>query len=67
MEQGASFVAVVVLGVVAGLLVLLYGEATGGTEVFVVGGGVVALVFVGLLTAQIARTGELPDAETDSQ
>lgn len=39
---------------VVGLLVLLLGEATGATETLVLGGGVVVLVGVGVLTALVA-------------
>ncbi len=55
----------VVAGVVLGLLVLLYGEASGGAnaDAFIVGGGVVVLASVGVLTAQIARTGTLPEGD----
>ena len=52
---GAATVALVV-----GLFALLYGEYAGMTTTLVPGGGVVALVGVGVLTAHVAR---LPDPE----
>ncbi|KTG10916.1 hypothetical protein AUR64_06985 [Haloprofundus marisrubri] len=41
-------------GVVIGLAVLLVGEALGAIDALVVGGGVVVLVGVGVLTAAVA-------------
>ncbi|WP_224332784.1 hypothetical protein [Haloprofundus halobius] len=46
--------AVSVLGVVVGLAILLVGEALGAADAVVVGGGVVVLVGVGVLTAAVA-------------
>lgn len=44
------------LAVVAGLAVLLVGEATDGGEVFIVAGGMVVLLGVGGMTGLIAAT-----------
>ncbi|WP_224447771.1 hypothetical protein [Haloprofundus salilacus] len=46
--------AVSMLGVVVGLAILLVGEALGAVDALVVGGGVVTLVAVGILTAAVA-------------
>lgn len=43
-----------IVPVVVGLLVLLVGEAMGGSEAFIIGGGVVVLLGVGGMTALIA-------------
>lgn len=52
------------VGVVVGLAVLLVGEALGAVDVLVVGGGVVVLVGVGVLTAAVAMH-PTPDEMTE--
>jgi hypothetical protein len=54
---------VAVVAVVLGLVSLVFGEATGGSDLFLLVGGVVALGGVGLLTALVARTPRPEGAE----
>lgn len=51
-----------VLGVVLGLALLLYAEAMGMSRTYVVAGGAVVIVAVGVLTVAIARLDE-PEGE----
>lgn len=53
--------AISVVATVAGLLVLLVGEATGAAATLVPVGGVVVLVGVGMLTALVATLPTPPD------
>lgn len=66
MDRGASLTLLVTGGVVIGLLVLLYGEASGAGDAFVVGGGAVVLASVAALTVHVARTGPPPGTESES-
>ncbi|MFC7153996.1 hypothetical protein ACFQPA_00815 [Halomarina halobia] len=57
----------VAAGVVAGLAVLLYAEAAHLGDAFVVGGGVVVLVSVGVLAAAIAWTAGESESQSGSE
>ncbi|MGM0592366.1 MAG: hypothetical protein ACQETI_12215 [Halobacteriota archaeon] len=56
MARGAPTYGFSLILVVVGLIVLLVGEAIHGGEMLVIGGGVVVLVGVGVITAAIAST-----------
>lgn len=55
MDANAAVYLAVVLGVVVGLAVLLVAEAAGAGTEYVVGGGVIVLAAMGLLTYALAR------------
>lgn len=55
MSNGYVTYGIPVLGVVAGLAVLLYSEYTHSPAMVTYSGGVVVLLAVGLMTAAIAR------------
>lgn len=61
MPQGSAVYATLLVGLVIGLLLIVYGEATGGDMLFVGVGGTLGLVSVAVLSLIIAR---LPEPES---
>jgi len=60
MAESSSVYAALIVGLAVGLVLIVYGEATGGDMLFVSAGGTLGLLCVTVLTLIIAR---LPEPE----
>lgn len=60
MTQGSAVYAALIVSLVVGLLLIVFGEATGGNMLFVAAGGAIGLVSMAVLSLIIAR---LPEPE----
>lgn len=64
MAKGAAVYATLIAGFVVGLILIVYGEATGGNLLFVGAGGALGLLSMALLSLIVAR---LPEPEHEHE